>query len=232
MFCPCLESFSLSFHRKVEESICALETYAKYILLIHLNGERSIYGATSKKHGTGQSKWSGFESSLTSVFDDMQISQRSNLNDRKNIHSLKLTVRPWNEAIPKGNSSSNHPFSGAMLVSGRGSHSGFIASIKKHHFKTAHLERFHCFSPEVSNISLANGSPQSHLDNGPTSRIIIHIYIYIHVCVYLQTAQTKRYKCKVPTCRIGSRIFHPPWVVHLSGWCEPPPPCCDPLLVI
>ena len=26
---------------------------------------------------------------------------------------------PWNWAIPKGNASSNHPFSGATLVSGR-----------------------------------------------------------------------------------------------------------------
>ena len=35
------------------------------------------------------------------------------------IHFPKLTVRPWKCAIPKGNSSSNHWFSGAMLVSGR-----------------------------------------------------------------------------------------------------------------
>ena len=39
---------------------------------------------------------------------------------RKWTPSLKLTVCPWKQAfLQKGNSSSNHPFSGAMLVSGR-----------------------------------------------------------------------------------------------------------------
>ena len=36
------------------------------------------------------------------------------------LHSLKPTVRQWKQAIPKGNSSSNHPFSGACAVSFRG----------------------------------------------------------------------------------------------------------------
>ena len=35
------------------------------------------------------------------------------------IHSLKLTVRTWKVTFPKGNKYSNHPFSCAMLVSGR-----------------------------------------------------------------------------------------------------------------
>ncbi len=35
------------------------------------------------------------------------------------VHSLKLTVRTCQEAIPKGNDYSNHPFSGAMLVTGK-----------------------------------------------------------------------------------------------------------------
>ena len=40
-------------------------------------------------------------------------------NQDKLIHSLKLTVRTCQEAIPKQNLSSNHPFSGAMLLLGR-----------------------------------------------------------------------------------------------------------------
>ena len=36
---------------------------------------------------------------------------------RKVLHSLQLTVRNCHEATPKGNSSSNHPFSGVFAAS-------------------------------------------------------------------------------------------------------------------
>ena len=125
------------------------------------------------------------------------------------MHSLKLTVRTWQEAGPqKGNSSSNHPFSGANCCSCQGEN---LYESMNPSAKVLNPWALNSMNQPINLFYFAHDAkpkrthtPQA--DALEVNTINTHLLASLATKLYILDWFLKKHTCN-PTCKIATSVF-------------------------